>query len=184
MLDSRTERMGADGIDGRSGTGTIHLILGPQGAGKSTYARRLAAAEQATRFSIDEWMQQLFVPDLPKAMSLSWVMARVHRCEAQIWATAAQICANQGKVVLDLGFTKLESRLRFRQLADDIGVETQAHILDAPHALRKQRVMQRNTEQGETYAFEVTPAMFDFMEKEFQRPTDEERAGAIVVDAT
>ncbi|MBD9358893.1 AAA family ATPase [Methylomonas albis] len=51
--------------------GKIHLILGPQGSGKSTYARRLAQAEHATRFSIDEWMQQMFVPDIPKA--IAWI---------------------------------------------------------------------------------------------------------------
>jgi predicted kinase len=161
--------------------GKIHLILGPQGSGKSTYARRLAQAEGATRFSIDEWMQGLFIPDIPKAMSLAWIMERVRRCESQIWATASQIWANNGDVVLDLGFTKIESRNHFRSLATQIGAQVQLHILDAPHAIRKERVRGRNIEKGETYAFEVTPMMFDFMEKEFQRPTDEEREGAIIV---
>ncbi|WP_167316035.1 ATP-binding protein [Burkholderia lata] len=31
----------------------VHIVFGPQGAGKSTYARTLAAASGATRFSID-----------------------------------------------------------------------------------------------------------------------------------
>jgi predicted kinase len=162
--------------------GRIHLILGPQGAGKSTYARRLAQTEHATRFSIDEWMQRMFIPDLPKAMSLTWIMERVQRCESQIWATASQICANNGDVILDLGFTKIESRKNFQDLAAEIGAQTQIHILDAPHAVRKERVMGRNIEKGDTYSFEVTPGMFDFMEKEFQRPTDEERKDAMIVE--
>lgn len=154
--------------------GKIHLVLGPQGVGKSTYSRQLAKQEDAVRFSIDEWMQSMFGPDLPKAMSLAWIIERVQRCEKQIWSVAAQISQSGGCVVLDLGFTKLESRKAFRHNAAEIGAEVQLHILDAPYAVRKERVMNRNTEKGETYSFEVTPAMFDFMEKEFQRPTEEE----------
>ena len=161
--------------------GKIHLILGPQGAGKSTYARQLALQENAVRFSIDEWMQQLFGPDLPKTMSLSWIMERVQRCETQIWATASQVCRSNGSAILDLGFTKMESRRNFRDLACQIGAEIRLHVLDAPHAVRKERVMGRNIEKGETFSFEVTPMMFDFMEKEFQRPTDEELGHAVIV---
>lgn len=76
--------------------------------------------------------------------------------------------------MLDLGFTKIESRQNFRRLAADIGAEVQIHVLDAPYAVRKERVMNRNLEKGETFSFEVSPMMFDFMEKEFQRPTEEE----------
>lgn len=42
--------------------------------------------------------------------------------------------------------------------------------------------MNRNIEKGETYSFEVTSMMFDFMEKEFQRPTDEELEHAVIVE--
>lgn len=161
--------------------GKIHLVLGPQGAGKTTYSLHLAKQEGAVRFSIDEWMQSLFGPDLPKSMSLSWMMERVLRCEKQIWAIAAQVVQSGGCVVLDLGFTKIERRKSFRDLAADVGAEVQLHVLDAPYAARKQRVMDRNAEKGDTYSFEVTPPMFDFMEKEFQRPTQEELSVARVV---
>ena len=48
---------------------TVHLVFGPQGAGKTTHARALAARIGGVRFSIDEWMAQLFAPDWPL---LSW----------------------------------------------------------------------------------------------------------------
>jgi len=160
--------------------GNLHLVLGPQGSGKSTYAQRLAKQEAAVLFSIDEWMQALFGPDLPKAMSFSWIMERVHRCESQIWVTAAQISRAGGCVVLDLGFTKRASRQSFRQRAAEIGAHVQLHVLDAPYAVRKERVMNRNREKGETFSFEVTPMMFDFMEKEFQQPTQEELSVALI----
>ena len=41
----------------------MHLLCGPTGAGKTTYARELAEAESAVRFSIDEWMSALFWMD-------------------------------------------------------------------------------------------------------------------------
>lgn len=163
--------------------GNIHLVLGPQGAGKSTYSRQLARQEGAVRFSIDEWMQLLFGPDVPKTMSLSWIMDRVQRCEAQIWATASQVSRTGGCVVLDLGFTKIETRKNYRRLAADIESDVHLHVLDAPYAVRKERVMNRNIEKGETFSFEVTPMMFDFMEKEFQRPTEEELSHARIVEA-
>ena len=115
-------------------------------------------------------------------MSLLWVMERVHRCESQIWATASHICANRGSVVLDLGFTKIERRTHFRSLAEHIGAPVQLHIIDAPYAIRKARVIRRNAEKGDTYSFEVAPMMFDFMEQAFESPTDDERQAAILVE--
>ena len=56
---------------------TVHIVFGSQGAGKTTYARQLASETKGTRFSIDEWMGELFGPDLPKPMSLPWIMERV-----------------------------------------------------------------------------------------------------------
>lgn len=46
----------------------LHLVFGPQGAGKSTHARKLAEAEQAVHLAIDDWMGQLFGPDLPQPL--------------------------------------------------------------------------------------------------------------------
>jgi len=57
--------------------GVIHLVFGPQGAGKSTYSRALSENGKATHFSIDDWMVRLYGPDLPQSMNFGWIMARV-----------------------------------------------------------------------------------------------------------
>jgi predicted kinase len=161
-------------------TGTVHIVFGPQGAGKSTYSRELADETRAVVFSIDEWMNQLYGPDLPKPLDFGWIMERVGRCEKRIWDTAAEVARTAGNVVLDLGFMKIDRRTEFANLAESCSLPSQLHFVDAPHDIRRQRVLARNTDKGETFSFEVTPGMFDFMEKQFERPTEAELSKAIV----
>ena len=163
-----------------SAVGTIHIVFGPQGAGKSTYSRELAEENRATVFSIDDWMNELYGADLPKPLDFGWIMERVGRCEKRIWNTAREIARTGGNVVLDLGFMKIDSRAEFANLAESCSLPSQLHFVDAPHDIRKQRVLARNTEKGETFSFEVTPGMFDFMEKQFERPTEAELSKAVV----
>ncbi|MET1078064.1 MAG: ATP-binding protein [Pseudomonas sp.] len=156
----------------------LHLVFGAQGAGKSTYALQLAAEFGAVRFSIDEWMGELYGPDMPQPLDLHWIMARVRRCEQRIWSTALQVIGTGGRVVLDLGFMKVADRSRFLALAEAESYSVQLHPVTAPLALRRERVLARNAARGETFAFEVTPAMFDFMESQFEAPSAEELARA------
>lgn len=160
----------------------IHIVFGRQGAGKTTYSKKLTKEMKAVHFSIDEWMWKLYGEDLPKSMNLKWIMERVDRCEKQIWELTKQVSNCGIEVVLDLGFTKFEKRELFSSLAKKQNIPTQIHYIKAPHELRKKRVLERNKEKGETYAFEVTIGMFDFMEEEFQAPRDKELEGAILVD--
>jgi len=43
---------------------TLHVIFGPIGAGKTTYAHALARREGAVPFVLDEWGARLFGPDV------------------------------------------------------------------------------------------------------------------------
>ena len=49
-------------------TARVHLVFGPVGAGKSTYARALATREKGVRFAVDDWMHELFAPDMTPMM--------------------------------------------------------------------------------------------------------------------
>lgn len=162
----------------------VHLVFGPQGAGKSTYSKKLSEEVNGVHLSIDDWMWKLYGEDLPSPMNLKWVMERVERCEQQIWSTSKKISACGCEVVLDLGFTKLAKRELFKSLAKDQKIPTQLHYVNAPHSIRRSRVLERNIEKGETFSFEVTPGMFDFMETEFEKPTEKELAGAITIDTS
>lgn len=152
----------------------IILIVGSTGAGKTTYARRLADALGGVRFSIDEWMTTLFWADSPQPIEFQWTIERVHRCETQIMAMAQQVAARGLPVLLDLGFTTKEHRDRFRAFAENAGLRAAVHFIDVPADERWFRVNRRNKERGETYAMQVDRQMFDFMEAMWEPPLEAE----------
>lgn len=159
---------------------TVHLVYGPQGAGKTTIARALADRHGALRCSIDEWMGELYGPDLPQPISLPWVLERVQRCERRIWSVARDAAGRGLAVVLDLGGQRAADRARYAALAAEAGLQLQAHHVTAPAALRRARVLDRNRTRGATFAFEVTPMMFDAMEARFEPPDAAEQAASTV----
>jgi predicted kinase len=162
---------------------TVHIVFGQQGAGKTTYSRTLADQEQGVRFSIDDWMGELYGPDLPNPMSAPWIMERVQRCERIIWAVASDVVQRGGNVILDLGFMKVSDRFRFIEQANAKNLSVRTHFVTAPLEIRRNRVLSRNVSKDDTFSFEVTPAMFDFMEVQFEAPTDSELSTCIVFSA-
>lgn len=162
----------------------IHIVFGRQGAGKSTYSMAISKERNGVHLSIDEWMSRLFGRDLPKPLNLRWIMERVERCEEQIWEVTKQIANCGVQVVLDLGFTKVENRRKFIGLAKEEGIAVKLHYIKAPHLERRSRVLHRNVEKGETFSFEVTAEMFDFMESEFEVPSTRELEDATIIDTS
>ena len=147
------------------------LVFGPSGAGKTTVSKKLAAETNAVRFSIDEWMVRLFGADLPVPLTPEWIFPRVHRCEEQIWATAADLLKLGMSVVLDLGFMRVSDRQRFIGLAATLQIPYELIFVTASQTVRRDRVSARNLERGDTFALEVTPQMFEFAEQMFEDPT-------------
>jgi predicted kinase len=160
---------------------TAFLIYGPTASGKSTVARQLAAEHNAVRFAIDEWMHALFGPDTPEKMDMAWVMPRVARCQARIWATCEQILASGRNVVLEMGLLRQQDRDRLQSLVEASGHVATLCFVDASLATRRQRVLQRNQQQGDTYSFQITPTMLDAMEHIFERPGADEARRSLVL---
>jgi len=167
----------------------IHLICGPIGAGKTHYAHDLAAQHHAIRFSEDEWLAKLFVPDAPEGllsepMSVvgAWATEKYQRCRGQIWLLCRQLLAQNIDVILDGAAANKTQRDAIRTKALEQGVGFQLHYVTAAAATRQQRVTERNQQQGRTYSLEVTAAMFAHTESFFEHPQGDELAGAIRVD--
>ena len=164
-------------------TATLHVIFGPSGAGKSTYAKQLARTEPAIHFAIDEWMARLFAADMPEPLEFEWMMARVERCEAQIWSVAAAAMAAGTSVILDLGLMRKSDRARVAEIAEACELPFQFHFVTASSEIRRARVLARNEVRGETFSIEVSPDMFDFIEGVYEAPDAAELEGAIVSES-
>jgi predicted kinase len=147
---------------------TVHLVTGNVGAGKTTYSIALAQRLGAIRFSIDEWMATLFHADQPASLNLEWTLELLERIEKQIWSLIPQIAVD---VVLDLGLSMKAHRDLQRSRAAALGLRTKLHYLEVDLATRRSRVSQRNSERGDSFAFEVTEEMIDFMEGWFEPPS-------------
>ncbi len=152
----------------------IILVTGGTGAGKTTYARKLCDEIGALRFSIDDWMTGLFWMDAPKdGVTFDWAMERIGRAERVIRQTAEGVLSRGLSVVLDLGFTKSDHRKAFTDWAKALSHPCAVHWVDVPQDIRWARVESRNVEKGETFAMMVTREMFDFMEMEWEAPSNE-----------
>jgi predicted kinase len=131
-------------------------------------------------FILDDWMARMFGPDMPEPIQYDWMIERVGRCEGQIWATAAGVLAAGTSVILDIGLMRRADRARVREIAEATGLPLQFHFVDAPQEVRRARVLDRNVVRGESFAIEVTPDLFDFIEGVYETPEPAELAGAIL----
>jgi predicted kinase len=159
---------------------TLHVIFGPCGAGKTTYAHTLAPREGAVAFILDDWGARLFGPDVQGPIDFVWMLERLGRCQALIWSTATAVLAVGTSVVLDIGAMRRADRERIRQIAEASGLSLQWHFVDAPQAVRRARVAGRNTAKGDTFVREVTPEMFELIEGLYEAPAPAELEGAVL----
>jgi len=151
-------------------TPLFHLVCGSTGAGKTTYALKLAADLGAVHFSIDDWMVRLFGPDQPARPDWAWITARLARCEAQMLDAARQLAALGISSILDLGLQQAAQRRRVADAARAAAIGVRLHVIDVPAAERWRRVEQRNSARGDTFRLTVTRPMFEAIEALWQLP--------------
>jgi len=120
-------------------------------------------------------MQTLYSADYdPKMHSFDWLIERTERCNTQI-RQIAELLIKQGiNIILDFGFADVESRKFYREWPASHGANVSVHFLDIPVEERRKRLHKRNEERGETFMFEVTDEMFDYVESMFVPPSEEE----------
>jgi predicted kinase len=159
-----------------------YLIAGPTGAGKTTITREKASGS-CVRFSIDEWMSNLYWMDCPQKEDYPWAIERVRRCEEQIAAVAVQLASIGVHAALDLGFSSRKQRLAWCERARAAGAIPQLEVVNPSAEVRWQRVLKRNAAQSGTFSFAVTREMFDAMEKLWEPVDAEERAAFVAAQA-
>ncbi|MCB1692242.1 MAG: ATP-binding protein [Pseudomonadales bacterium] len=160
----------------------IHLIEGPIGAGKSTYARALGDRLGAPYFCLDEWIARLFIPDRPPGADAAWYLARKDRCVEQICDVALAVLRAGKDVVLELGLLRSADRASLYEWADEAGFEVRVYVLDAPLHIRRERIRLRNLERGPTWSVDVTEEMFERSSGWWEPPDDTEYATRTILD--
>lgn len=152
----------------------LHLIIGPVGAGKSTFALQLAQEHRAVRLTLDEWMARLFSPDRPDHDVMPWYVERTARCIEQIWQLARAILAAGADVILEIGLIQQRDRQRLYRRVDEAGLDLRVYALDADRQLRRERVERRNADRGQTFSMVVPPHIFDLASDLWEPPDDAE----------
>jgi predicted kinase len=152
----------------------LHLILGPVGAGKSTFARGLAQERAALRLTLDQWMVQLFSADRPGEGVMEWYVERAARCVEQIWSVALEATELGLDVVLEIGLLQRRERECFYQRVKEAGLELKVHVLDAAREVRRERVNERNRARGATFSRVVPPAIFELASDLWEPPGESE----------
>lgn len=155
----------------------IHLVEGPVGAGKSTFAAQLSGHHAAPRLALDDWMATLFRPDRPATGVMEWYIERKERCIDQIWKLTCDIIDTGTNVVLELGLIQRRDRMGLYDRVDAAGYDLTVYVLEAPREVRRQRVQERNRRKGETFSMEVPDQIFELASDMWEPPDDVECSG-------
>jgi predicted kinase len=152
----------------------IHLVLGPMGAGKSTYCKALSARIGGIHIALDEWFARLFIQDRPGANYIRWSAERKARLMNHLWTHALSLLASGATPVLEFGLAQRQARMKVYKRARDAGVGLQIYVLDAPREVRRERVLRRNVEKGPTYSGVVSALFFEKASDNWQMPDEVE----------
>ncbi|MGA8113890.1 MAG: ATP-binding protein [Actinocatenispora sp.] len=117
----------------------VHLLCGYPGAGKTTYARRLARQLPAVRFSLDEWMLRLY----PLRFDDPHYAAHAENCKNLMWDVAEQVLGLGRDVVLDWCQWNRQRRTAWRLRAEEAGYRPVLHHVVVPVETAIRRVEAR-----------------------------------------
>jgi predicted kinase len=152
----------------------VHLIEGPVGAGKSTYAAALALETHGVHIPLDEWFVKLFSPDRPVGDFVpSWYIERKERLLELIWSHSRRLLAAGTDAILELG---LIQRTDFCRRVREEGFDLVVRVVDAPYEVRRDRVRRRNTDKSAMFSMVVSDSVFEMASKLWEAPDQAERS--------
>lgn len=144
------------------------LIHGFVGAGKTTFAKRLAEEHGALRFTQDEWMSRLYGVD-PPAEDYAEYARRISILMEDMWTQALDRGMN---IVLDFGFWSRSERDQTRRIIVSRGGEPILYRLNCTEQIAWERVVKRNERlNGSLY---IAPNTFEVLKSRFEPLADDE----------
>jgi predicted kinase len=161
----------------------LHLLIGPVGSGKSTWARHRSAHHAALFLDVDQWMVRLYGDDeRPQANVMDWYLARRERVRKLIWDIAREGLRSGSEVILELGLVTAAERKNAYGTARSEDIDVRIHLTDAPRSIRRERVAQRN-HMGGPFTQVVPAAFFEHASDAWEPVTEAERAEWSIIDA-
>jgi predicted kinase len=149
--------------------GTLFLICGLPGAGKTTLAKELEQQHSAIRFSPDEWISQI-IADVHDLEELGRLRTPVETVQ---WQMAKRCLAVGCNVILEWGFWSREERDFYRREAEALGVRFQLFYLAVERDELWRRLEHRNANLP-AGSFTVTEQELDLWSSWFQAPSPDE----------
>ena len=150
--------------------GTVIMVCGLPGAGKTTLAKKFENERSAIRLCADEWIPTLLKdPKDPNDMEeADRLRTPVEHLLLKLGLNLAELGNN---VILDNGFWTTEDRNWYRDQIRNAGIKVELHFLDVPLETLWERVNTRNKEE---YPFKIESHWLERWHKMFEPPTDEE----------
>ena len=163
--------------------GTLTLVIGPVGAGKTTFARQRVLKERAVLLDVDTWMVRLFGKDTrPQENVIAWYLERRERCRALIWDLACELLGSGADVFLELGLVTSQEREAYYTKAREREFQLVVYLLDESRDIRRERIVERNRSAGEHTQIVPIP-FFEVASDAWQPPTEAERKAVDIIDA-
>ncbi len=150
-------------------------MCGKMAAGKSTYAKGLARANDAVLLVQDEFLVALYPGEIRSIQDFVRCSARVRDA---LSLHIRDLLARGVSVVLDFPGNTRAQRRWFRELFEGANVEHELHFIDAPDDLCKRQLRQRSEALPPGSAW-TTDAEFDAITAYFQAPANDERFNVI-----
>jgi predicted kinase len=145
-------------------------MYGLPASGKTACAKTLQRTSSAVRFTLDEWMLQLF-PQL--RFDDAEYAQRVEAVQDLIWEVASQVLANGLDVVLDWNFWSVERRRWAIDRARTAGADCVLHLIPADVDLAASRAERRNAGDGADF-HRLTREDVEFQARLMEPPTSSE----------
>ncbi|HEY1915067.1 MAG TPA: ATP-binding protein [Streptosporangiaceae bacterium] len=149
-------------------TATMFLMVGLPGAGKTTRAKELAAANQALRLTPDHWMIPLFGDSMAGGKRFA--------LEGRLISVALQALRLGISVVLDYGLWGSDERFALRWLARSAGGACQVVYLPVDRDVQLARIAHRQA-TAPRQTFPMSEADVDQWRERFQVPDAAELRG-------
>ncbi|HLI50985.1 MAG TPA: ATP-binding protein [Thermomicrobiaceae bacterium] len=155
----------------------VYLICGFIGAGKTTFAKQLAAKTGAVRITKDEWSVRLIGNDPTIDGYAEWD----HKIRGLSRDVAFQLAEHGIDVILDEGFWQREQREAMRARIAAVGAKAVLYYVEAPVETMRERTLERNHRRAGD-AFVISRELFDTYLPYWQPPGEDEahiRAGEL-----